>query len=259
MDEIEQLVIDKIKVGAYEQRLDREDEGIAELAASIRRIGVIVPLVVVGEDDGFTVVAGHRRLAAAKMVGLKTVPAIRRDSNDAAVKEISFAENFFRRDLSPVELAAALKDGVEQQGLSVEELAKGFHKSEHWVRSMMAIWGWPVDVQEAVHRGKISVSAASNLAVITDEEYRVFLVRNAVEQGATARTTAAWLQAWRALEPAEEAVSAEPVGAKSPPVPLVPQAPCLACGDIFPVDRMSHVPMCGECIKIFRQGGGAVS
>lgn len=253
MQKVEEIDIERIKVGEHEQRLEKEDEGIAALAASIRRIGIINPLLVVAYGDGLHLLAGHRRLVAAKLAGKDRVPCIVRRPEGAVDSEITFAENFFRRDLSPVELACAISDSLEKEKMTVSEIAAGLNRSETWVARMLAITFWPKDVQEAIHNERLSVSAASNLACVTDDNYRTFLVRNAVEQGATARTTASWLQAWRAMQPAEEAITLEPAEAISAVAPMIPQAPCLCCGEIFPVDRMSHVPMCGECIKMIRQ------
>lgn len=252
MQEIQEIQIGKIIVGEHEQRLDTEDPSIHELAASIKRIGIINPLVVVRDGDELHLIAGHRRLVAAHLAGLQNVPCFIRPSEKNVDAEISFAENFFRKDLSPIELACALKDCLDNERMTIEELAAGFHRSQHWVHSMIAIAGWPVDVQEAIHAKAISVSAASNLALVTDEDYRIFLVRNAAESGATARTTAAWLQAWEAMQPPEQAITAEPVPMGAPQVPLVPQAPCLCCAQLFAVNRMSHVPLCGACIQIIR-------
>lgn len=255
MNEITQILIGEIRVGEHEQRLEANDPGVDELAASIRRLGVLVPVIVTGGPGEYKLVAGHRRLEAAGLVGLKTIPAIVRDSDVAEAAEVTFAENFFRKDLSPVELACALKDCLEQEHMTVKELAAGFHRSEHWVQQMIAIAGWPGDVQEAIHNEVLSVSAAANLAVVDDEVYRGFLLRNAEESGATARTTSAWLQAWRAMQPAEEAVAAEPVPTGPVPIPMVPQAPCFCCSQMFKVNEMSHVPVCGACIQIIRQVG----
>jgi len=255
MTTVKEIPIRKIKVGEHEQRLDTQDEGIAELAASIRRIGIVVPISVFERQGFFLLVAGHRRYRAAIMSGMESVPAIVRKENAAENTEISFAENYFRKDLSPVELACAIKDCYTRATLTVKEIAAGFHRSEHWVHSMMAVADWPADVLGAIHEKGISVAAASNLVLVTDEQYRFFLLRNAVEQGATARTTAAWLQAWQAMLPPEEAITAEPVSMGTHQTPMVPQAPCLCCGQTFKVNEMSHVPVCGACVKIIRQIG----
>lgn len=255
MTEVKEVPIEKIETGEYEQRMDKEDDQIVELAASISRIGIISPLILEQKGDSFQLVSGHRRLLAAIRVGHSTVPCIVRDSQNGEPSEVTFAENFFRKDLSPVELACAIKDCYVNGIRSVKEMAAGFNKSEHWVQRQISITGWPDDVLEAIHEGKISVSAGSNLALVTDSNYRIFLVRNAVEQGATARTTAAWLQAWEAMQPAEEAIQAEPVSAGTHQTPMVPQAPCLCCGVVHLVNELSHVPVCGGCIQAIRLAG----
>ncbi|MBA7665435.1 Nucleoid occlusion protein [subsurface metagenome] len=257
MDQIVEIHIGKIKVGEHDQRMEEEDSDVDELAASIRKVGILVPLIVRRSDDQYLLISGHRRLQAATLAGLSHVPVVCRTCSIAEETEVCFAENFFRKDLSPVELAGALKDCIEKESMTVKELAAGFHRSEHWVNSMVAIADWPADVLGAIHENGMSVSAASNLALVTDEEYRLFLLRNAVESGATARTTAAWLQAWQAMQPPEEAIMAEPVPAGAPQVPLVPQAPCLCCAQLFDVNRMSHVPVCGACIQILRVAGAS--
>lgn len=252
--EVRSISLEKIRVGEYAQRIDSEDNGIAELAASIRRVGLLVPVVVVGVGDVFTVVAGHRRIAAAAEAGLDSVPAIVRASGGAEAKEISFAENLFRKDLSPIELAAAIKDCLDQVTLTVDELAVGLHRSANWVRTQVSLLAWPDDVLEVIHSGKMSVSAASNLALVSDDVYRGFLLRQAVENGATARATAAWLQAWRAMEPVELAVERDPVPPGERSTPCVPQAPCLVCSDVYRTDELSHVPVCVSCIRAIRAG-----
>lgn len=255
MQKIREVPVNLIKVGAHEQRIESNDPDVAELARSIERLGVLVPIILIGDGDNFLIVAGHRRFAAAKQAGLTEIPAIIRDEEKAVASEITFAENFFRKNLTPIELACALKDCLDRETMKVEELAAGFHKSVHWVESMVGIANWPGDVQEALHMELLSVAAASNIALVTDDVYRDFLLRNAAESGATARTTAAWLQAWRAMAPQEEAITAEPVPGHHGQVPLTPQAPCFCCSQLFAMNEMSHVPACGACIKIIRTIG----
>lgn len=255
MAKIMSVPVEKIKVGDYAQRMEDDDEGIEDLAASIQRIGIVVPLSVCRKGDEYHLVAGHRRYVAAGRAGLETVPCIVVSSKQEKSSEVAFAENFFRRDLSPVELACALDDCVTNKIQTVEELARGFHRSRHWVQRMLAVKDWPADVLEAIHAEKISVAAAHNLALVSDGTYRRFLVRNAVESGATARSTAAWLQAWRSMQPMEQAVEAEPGSAESRPAPMVPQAPCLACGQVYRSDELSHVPICAGCIQAIRSAG----
>lgn len=253
MPDVQEIPIDKIKVGEHDQRLAIDDDELDGLVVSIRRLGLVYPCIVVSQGDEYLLVEGHRRLAACKKLDKQTVTCSVEDSRGERAAEIAFAGNFFRKDLSPVELAGAIRDVHKSASMTIEQIASGFHRSTEWVHRMMAICDWPADVQWAMHTDGMSISAAANLALVTDDNYREFLIRNAVDGGVSARTTAAWLQAWRSMQPAVEAVQAEPVDGRSPPPPAVPQAPCFVCSTVFNVNEMSHVPMCGECIQTIRQ------
>ncbi len=253
MADVKEIPVEKINIGEHALRLEPEDEAINDLAASIHRIGIIVPLVVTPEGDGFLLIAGHRRLAAAKRLGISEVPCCIREAKGADGVEVSFAENLFRLDLSPVELASGIKDVLTKNIMDVQALATVMHRSVHWVNCQLELLDWPADVLEGIHAGWLSVAAASNLALITDDTYRDFLLNTAADSGATARTTAAWLQAFQSMQPAEKAILSEPVAGDAASVPMVPQAPCLGCGEVFRSDQLSHVPMCSQCIQAIRE------
>ena len=253
MSEILSIPINKIEVGSHRQRSEGEDEQIQELTASIRRVGVLVPIIVVRKDDRFLLVAGHRRIAAASDAGLSEVPAIIREDNEAQAAEVSFAENFFRRDLSPVEQAAAIRECIDAEIMSIEELAKGLHRSQQWIRAQALMITWPPEILQAIHLKQISVSAASNLALITDNQYRGFLLHNAIENGATARATAGWLQSWQLSRSPEEAMSQVPVDGVIPAVAVIPQAPCLFCANVFRTDALNYMGVCPRCLADFQQ------
>jgi len=250
--EVEDIELEKIEVGEYAQRIDAEGEGISGLVESIRRVGVLVPVVVIRKGDRYMLVAGHRRVVAAGLAGCGVVPAVVRDEGGVEAKEVSFAENVFRKDLTPIEVAAAIKDCLDGGELTIEELAAGLHRSVHWVQAQVSLLSWPEDVLEVIHNGKLSVSAASNLALVDDGVYRAFLIKQAVENGASARSTAAWLQAYRAMAAVEEAVRSEPVKGDEHRTPMVPQAPCIVCSDVYRTDELSHVPVCVHCIRRIR-------
>lgn len=255
MQEITEIPIGKIKTGEHEQRIELDGEEIDALASSIARLGLLYPLLVSPDGEEYILIEGHRRLAACRQMGMEKVRCMIQVTGSHGIAEIAFAGNFFHKDLSPVELAGAMKDCLKKGAMSIKEMALGFHRSEHWVQKMIAVADWPGEILEAIHEGAMSVSAAANLAMVSEGTYRSFLLRSAVEQGATARTTAAWLQAFQEMQPAEEAVTAEPVGGRPVPQPAVPQAPCLCCGQVYLVNEMSHVPVCGGCIQLIRHAG----
>ena len=252
METIQMVQVNKIKADVHNVRAEVKDETLDNLCSSITRLGIITPLILVRDGDEFVIVAGHRRYAAACRIGLSKVPAMIRDDKEAVVKEISFAENLFREDLSPVEMAASIKDCLDSEAMDIEQLSASLHRSQRWIIDQLALLEWPDDVLGAVHAKTLSVSAASNLACVDDEVYRGFLMKNAIESGVTARTTAAWLQAYRSMQPPAQAVEAEPLPPGQHTMPAVPQAPCLCCADVFRSDELSHVPICPRCIRAIR-------
>ena len=253
MAEIENIPIIKIEVGPHRQRSGQEDEQLQELTASIRRVGVLVPVIVIADGDHYILLAGHRRITASKAAGLAEVPAIIRESDQAEAAEVSFAENFFRRDLSPVEQAAAIRECLDAGIMNIEEIAQGFHRSQAWITAQANMTTWAPEVLQAIHVKAISVSAGRNLAMITDTQYRNFLLHNAVENGATARVTAAWLQAWQLSRPPEEALNLAPVDGEVSAPPVVPQAPCLFCANVYRTDGLNYMPVCPTCLADFQQ------
>ena len=253
MNEVTKMVkISSINVGKHEQRISDDDEDFAGLVHSIGDIGLIHAVVVVPHGEEFVLVAGHRRLQAHRKLGYHEIKCTVRESNSTVDAAITFAENFFKRDLTPIERAAAIKDNYEKGVMSVQQLAKVFHRTENWVAAQMAMVSWPEDVLSAIHQDLISVSAASNLAQITDEAYRRFLLETAVTSGATARSTAAWLQGWNSQKTAEDAVEEPPLAGQQPQQAIIPKMPCLCCSTVLRMDQMSHVPMCQACIRDIR-------
>lgn len=252
---IQEVPVGLITAEEHSQRLEINEEKLSELVSSISSEGLLQPLSVRKNGEQYIIVFGHRRFEACKRLGFATVPCIMAEGDEASIRSKTFNENFFREDLTAVELAAAIATEVQEERMTVDQLAFGFKKTTDWVRRQIAICGWPQDVLEGIHTGRLSIAAASNLAVITEENYRKMLVGQAVDNGATARTTAAWLQAWRSMLPMEEAIEQQPVEAGETATPMVPQAPCLACHNIYRVDELSHVPICRFCIKIIAESG----
>jgi ParB family chromosome partitioning protein len=191
------LELEKIDAGENPLRLEGKNKGIAELAASIRRIGLINPLVVAADGERYRLIAGHRRYAACRIAGLKEVAVRITGTEQREICEVALAENLFRKDLSPIEMAVAVVALIKEGGMEREQVASVCNRSIAWVQEKEEILSWPPDVQTAVHDGWLSVSAASNIALVEDDAHRNLLLSRAKETGASARTTAAWLMAWR--------------------------------------------------------------
>lgn len=246
---------EKLESERYDIRAAPHDESIAALAVSIGRVGVLVPLLVSSEGDKFHVVAGHRRLHAARLAGLRELPCIEVKADVAKNREYSIAENVFRKDLSPMEEASAIKDWLDTGTVEISYIAEAMKRTPDWVKARLDLLYWPSELQTAIHAGIISVSSARNLAQITDDAYRGTLVIMAVENGATARTTAAWLQAWQAARPLAEAAATEPVPGRPVTAPVVPFSPCTCCEAQIQTDKMPFMPICMDCLSAVQELG----
>lgn len=242
-----------IDVGPNPHRFSQDSPEDVDLAADIKANGLLQPLIVRPVQDRYELLAGHRRLAALQSLHARQALCCVRSCEEDEGEQVTFAENFFRKDLTPLELAVAIARAYKSGKLTVEQLAIGFKKSPDWVRRQVAITAWPEDVLDIIHRGAVSIAAAANLALVEEPAYREFLCRQAAENGATARTTAAWLQAWRAMLPPKEAIHSAPVPAGSGVLPMIPQAPCLCCGTAFRTDELIHVPVCRACMRVLRE------
>ena len=150
-----------------------DEHGLAELTESIKRRGILQPLLARRDDDGdVCLVAGHRRLAAARAAGLDRVPVlIATDGHDAF--EDAITENLQRQDLRPVEEARALERAQRQGGLSQKALAERLGKSPAYVRDRLRLLRLPAQAQEAIEAGQIPVSAAKPLERIAKVSIQV--------------------------------------------------------------------------------------
>jgi len=172
-----QIELDKIKPNPHQPRKDFNESELDELAASIREHGVIQPLIVskieretpTGTQIEYQLIAGERRLLAAKKAGLERVPAIVRPAAaDKDQLEVAIVENIQRADLNPIETARAYAKLQEQFGLTQREIAARIGKSRETVTNIMRLLNLPTYIQEAVGKKQISDSQARLLLAISN-------------------------------------------------------------------------------------------
>src|SRR5947208_6588900 len=148
-----------------------DDDTIATLAASIREVGILQPLVVRRSGDGrYELIAGERRLRAAKAAGLASVPIVLRDSEDADLLREALIENIHREDLNPIEQAEAFKALLGELGLKQEELAERIGVSRSHIANTIRLLALPLDVQQLLTDGKIQAGHARALLQLGDGE-----------------------------------------------------------------------------------------
>jgi ParB family chromosome partitioning protein len=162
---IMQVPIDRIQANPLQPRSDFDPTQLQELAASIQQHGILQPLVVREDPDsgGYFLIAGERRLQAAKMAGLEEVPVLMREAGDQASLELSLIENLQRSDLNPLEAAAGYRRLAEGFDLTHEEIAAQVGKSRAAISNTLRLLNLSQQVQEALRSDVISEGHARAL------------------------------------------------------------------------------------------------
>lgn len=147
-----------------------DDATLADLAASIREVGILQPIVVRRTDQGYEVVTGERRLRAAKLAGLATVPVVLRDSDDSDLLREALIENIHREDLNPIELGEAFRQLLDELGLKQEELADRVGVSRSHIANTIRLLALPLEVQQLLTDERISAGHARALLALGDTD-----------------------------------------------------------------------------------------
>ena len=183
-----ELDIGKIKPNPNQPRKNFDIDALNELAASIKVHGIVQPIVVNKQSNGdYLIIAGERRWRAANICGLKTVPVIVKNYTDKQVKEISIIENLQREDLNPIEAARAIKELMDEYGLTQEIVSERIGKSRSQIANTLRLLSLYPDVIKLVEEGKLSSGHARCLVVVNDPNDQIRLAQTAVTKGLNVR------------------------------------------------------------------------
>jgi len=186
-ERVKELEIDRIDANPYQPRERFDDEHLAELAESIRKHGVLQPVVVRRDGERYQLVLGERRLRASNLAGRKTIPAIVREMGDDDSLKFALLENLQREDLTPVEEArgyAALKD---EFGFSVKDIAGMLGKDRSTVANTLRLLKLPARVIELLEQGRLTAGHARAILSMEGEARQIEWAERAVSQGFTVR------------------------------------------------------------------------
>ena len=185
---VTEVDIEKIKPNPNQPRKNFDVDALNELAASIKTHGIVQPIVVNDLGDGtYMIIAGEIRWRAANICGLKTVPAVIRNYTDKQVKEISIIENLQREDLNPVEAARAIKELMDEYGLTQDAVAERIGKSRPSVANTLRLLSLYPDVLKMVEDGKLSAGHARCLVVVEDKNNQIKLANAVVQRNLSVR------------------------------------------------------------------------
>jgi len=180
---LEDIAVSAIEPNPLQPRLHFDEEALAELAESVREIGVLQPVLVRPLGDGtFQLIAGERRWRAATRAGLAVIPAIIRDTDDLGSIERALIENLHRQDLTPLEEAAAYQQLIEDFSLTHEQVATRVGKSRSAVTNTLRLMSLPPSIQALLADGRLSAGHAKALLGTPDRAFQEQLARRAVNE-----------------------------------------------------------------------------
>lgn len=183
-----ELPIESLSPNPNQPRLHFDEESLAELAASIKEIGVLQPVLARDLGDGtYQLVAGERRWRAARRAGLSSIPAVVRRTDDLSSVEQALVENLHRADLTPLEEAAAYQQLIEDFGLTHEQVSSRVGKSRSTISNTLRLMSLPPAIQHLLADGRLSAGHARALLGSPDRAFQEHLAKRAVGEGWSVR------------------------------------------------------------------------
>ena len=179
--------IEKIKTNQNQPRKVFGQEKLDELAQSIKRYGIVQPLVVTKNKDNYDLIAGERRLRAARSIGLSEVPVVIKEYDEQSKSEISLIENIQREDLNRLEQAQAYKELLDKYNLTQEQLAKNLGKSRSSITNTLRLLNLTDKVKEYIKNDELTEGHCKVLASIQNEDIQNLLAEKIVQKGMSVR------------------------------------------------------------------------
>lgn len=182
-----ELPLNLVHTNPNQPRKEFDEDKLSEMAETMANYGVIQPIIVQKRGDGYILVAGERRLRAAAMAGLKTIPAIVKDFPADQVMAIALIENLQREDLNPIEEANACRMLLHEYGLTQEELASRLGKSRSAIANSIRLLALDPMVQKLIENGTMSMGQARPLLALAEGEQQREVASQVVEKHLNAR------------------------------------------------------------------------
>lgn len=181
------IIIDEIAANPYQPRSSMNDGSLADLRQSISEKGVLQPVIVRRKSGRFELVAGERRLRAAKLAKLKSIPAVVKTVSDSEALEIALVENLQREDLNPIDEARGYKELINRFNLTQEELAKKLARDRSTIANVLRLLNLPSQVKTALEEGKITMGHARALLGLDDAKQLEGVFRTLLHRGLSVR------------------------------------------------------------------------
>ena len=202
---LQHVLTSNITPNPYQPRLDFEHEALEQLAESIKKYGILAPLLVSKHGDGYQLVAGERRWQAATLIGLEKVAVIVRDTTNLEKLELSLLENLQRTNLNPIEEAIAYKRFIDEFNMTQEQVADRVDKNRSSVANALRMLNLSDEIQGAIRAGSISRGQAKVILSVEDKKYQQKLFKKIIREGMTVRQTRRATAKYKNAEPNDSA------------------------------------------------------
>ncbi|HHY23527.1 MAG TPA: ParB/RepB/Spo0J family partition protein [Clostridiaceae bacterium] len=188
-DSIKDIKINDIEPNKKQPRKTFDDSKLNELAKSIKKHGIVQPIIVKKEDDIYRIIAGERRWRAAKIAGLQTVPAILKELDDREIVEVALIENLQREDLNPIEEAEAYEKLIKEFEMTQEEISEIVGKSRPAIANSLRLLSLSDEVRKMLIDGEITSGHGRTLLMIEDSELQEGIANEIVKNKYSVRET----------------------------------------------------------------------
>ena len=183
-----EILIDRIELNPFQPRSKMDQESLEELAASVKGLGIIVPITVREiNENKYQLITGERRLRAAKMAGLKKIPAFVRSANDQNMLEMALVENIQREDLNAMDVSISYQRLTEECHLTQEDLSQRVGKKRATISNYLRLLKLPPEIQLGIKENKISMGHARALINIEDPSDQLKLYYRIVDEDLSVR------------------------------------------------------------------------
>lgn len=184
---IANIAIKDITLNPFQPRKEFDETLLQDLAESIKHQGIIVPITVRKQEDGYQLIAGERRLRAAKIAGLEEVPAYIRIATDSQMMEMALVENIQRENLNAIETALSFQALIDECNLTQEEMSQRIGKNRSTVTNYLRLLKLPAEIQLAIQDNRISMGHARAIINVEDPEKQINIVREVIDRGISVR------------------------------------------------------------------------
>lgn len=186
-DKVVDVPLNRLRANPYQPRHSFDEEGLRELAESIRQHGVIQPIIVRSVLKGYEIIAGERRTRASALAGRTDIPAVVREFTDQQVMEIALIENVQRENLNAMEIAVAYQSLMDEFKMTQEDLSVKVGKSRSHIANFLRLLTLPEEVKDFVSRGTLSMGHAKAIVGLKNPSIQIELAEQAIREGWSVR------------------------------------------------------------------------